>query len=142
MRSGFLLKGDGAHGACSVQEPMVEDGAFSVQEPMADTGVAPGAAAVNRRKLIPLWRRGRKVLVGPVAPLRQAVDEHPALRWDPRIAEACGKLGEVLADDSDGTSQVRFDSGYDIWMPTCLLYPFPAVRLEPLFEIEEDLSVF
>lgn len=64
---------------------------------------------------------GRRVLVNPLASLRQAVDEHSALKWDDRMENLAGTVGIVKTDDpSDGTTHVRFPPpvGVVAWLPT------------------------
>lgn len=67
---------------------------------------------------------GRAVKVAcSVEELKQAVEASKSLKWMPRLAEACGKEGVVVRDDSDGTSQVRFEKpiGFTAWLPiSCL----------------------
>lgn len=56
--------------------------------------------------------------------LKRAMEEHAALKWDDRLADACGRVGGVITDDdSDGTSQVKFSPplGFKAWLPTNML---------------------
>lgn len=56
--------------------------------------------------------------------LKLAMEAHPALKWDERMLDVCGVVGGVLVDDdSDGTSQVKFDGalGFKAWLPTNML---------------------
>ncbi|CAJ1442765.1 unnamed protein product [Effrenium voratum] len=66
----------------------------------------------------------RSVRVAKLEELKPAVEAHSALKWDDRLADACGCEGIVLKDDeSDGTAQVRFPPplGFKAWLPTSML---------------------
>jgi len=66
----------------------------------------------------------RTVRVAKLEELKPAVEAHSALKWDDRLADACGCEGIVLRDDeSDGTAQVRFPPplGFKAWLPTSML---------------------
>lgn len=66
----------------------------------------------------------RPVRAPDVATLERAVEEHPALEWDPRMGDLAGADGLVNKDDTDGTSQVHFPSvGMMAWLPTSALIP-------------------
>lgn len=67
----------------------------------------------------------REVQVAPLEELKPAVEAHPALKWDTRLAGICGQRGRVLKDDpSDGTSQVNFPPPMNAraWLPTSALH--------------------
>jgi len=67
---------------------------------------------------------GRRVRAPDAAALRRAVDDHPALEWDARMASLAGVDGIVKTDDpSDGTSNVLFPPPIDLcaWLPTSAL---------------------
>lgn len=54
--------------------------------------------------------------------LKEAVDNHKALKWDDRMEKMVGKRGKVVQDDADGTSNVRFQElGIVAWLPTDVL---------------------
>lgn len=67
---------------------------------------------------------GRMVKVAAVEELKPAIDTHSALKWFPKLADACGQIGVVLEDDkADGTSKVQFPQPINIiaWLPTSTL---------------------
>lgn len=88
----------------------------------------------------------RAVRVAPFNELRPAVEGHPALKWDDRLAEVCGHEGVVLRDDeSDGTSQVRFPPplGFKAWLPTNMLIDIGekrVVRIAPVDELRQAVE--
>jgi len=67
---------------------------------------------------------GRRVCVADIATLRRAVDQHPVLKWDDRMATLANAEGIVKQEDtSDGTMNVRFAPPLGIlaWLPTSVL---------------------
>lgn len=82
----------------------------------------------------------RAVRVAPFTELRPAVEAHPALKWDDRLADVCGQEGMVLRDDeTDGTSQVKFPPplGFKAWLPTSVLIDIEPKRLVRVAPVEE-----
>jgi len=69
----------------------------------------------------------RKVQVAPRDELFKAIEEHAALKWDERHTDVCDKIGIVLKEDVDGTSQVKFAPplGITAWLPTSVLTEVP-----------------
>lgn len=68
--------------------------------------------------------RRRAKVTCDIDELKLAMEAHTALKWDDRLKDACGKIGGVITDDeSDNTSQVKFDAplGFKAWLPTSLL---------------------
>jgi len=65
----------------------------------------------------------RRVRVADLSTLRRAVNENPALEWDPRLSQLAGVDAMVTEDDpSDGTSQVSCASAsMTAWLPTSAL---------------------
>mmetsp|Transcript_95634 Transcript_95634/g.270634 ORF Transcript_95634/g.270634 Transcript_95634/m.270634 type:complete len:487 (-) Transcript_95634:74-1534(-) len=65
----------------------------------------------------------RRATVPSLAILKEAVENHPALKWDDRMLDLPGDQGIVVTEDpSDGTSNVRFDKkGIAAWLPTAIL---------------------
>jgi len=97
----------------------------------------------------------REVQVASIAELRPAVEQHPALKWDDRLAGICGQRGRVLQDDpADGTSQVRFPppTSATAWLPTSALHSVdgeengpvvlvaPEEQLRPAVEAHDALN--
>lgn len=99
------------------------------------------AMAESQGLISPATAERRSVKVAPFQELRPAVESHPALKWDDRLADVCGQEGMVLRDDdSDGTSQVKFPPplGFKAWLPTCVLIdidPKRTVRVAPVEEL-------
>merc|ERR1712032_1528712 len=75
---------------------------------------------MGEQGLVPKFR---EVMAPSLEKLRSAVQANPALKWDKSMAVICGARGSVMKDDTDGTSQVSFDSpvGMTVWVPTCCL---------------------
>mmetsp|Transcript_79754 Transcript_79754/g.247348 ORF Transcript_79754/g.247348 Transcript_79754/m.247348 type:complete len:605 (+) Transcript_79754:85-1899(+) len=71
---------------------------------------------------------GRLVRTATLEVLRRAVEAHPALRWEEKLAEAGDKQGTVVQDDpADGTSKVKFGppAHFQAWLPTNTLADVP-----------------
>lgn len=82
----------------------------------------------------------RAVRIAPFGELRPAVEAHPALKWDDRLADVCGQEGMVMRDDeSDGTSQVKFPPplGFKAWLPTCVLIDVEPKRMVRVAPVED-----
>ncbi|CAE7336489.1 unnamed protein product [Symbiodinium natans] len=66
----------------------------------------------------------RTVMVAKLEELKPAVEAHSALKWDDRLADACGCEGIVLQDleQVDGAAQVEFPPlNIKAWLPTSML---------------------
>eukprot|EP00747_Dinoflagellata_sp_TGD_P107091 gnl/TRDRNA2_/TRDRNA2_170022_c0_seq1.p1 gnl/TRDRNA2_/TRDRNA2_170022_c0~~gnl/TRDRNA2_/TRDRNA2_170022_c0_seq1.p1 ORF type:complete len:637 (+),score=142.98 gnl/TRDRNA2_/TRDRNA2_170022_c0_seq1:126-1913(+) len=95
----------------------------------------PHLREMARARGINVDRVTRPVQVQPVEPLRKALEAHPALKWDDRMAEMAGQAAFVLNDDeSDGTSRVRFPPPLDhtVWLPTSTLIDLTGRSVEVL----------
>lgn len=98
------------------------------------------AMAESQGLIGPTPAEKRAVRVAPFGELRPAVEAHPALKWDDRLADVCGQEGVVLRDDeSDGTSQVKFPSplGFKAWLPTSVLIDMEPKRLVRVAPVDE-----
>jgi len=97
------------------------EGAFDMQQVMSNPAMLQqmlGAMGGGP----PVADDGRKVQAADIATLKDAVEQHPALKWDDRMKDIAGQEGIVKQDDTDGTSQVRFPSlGIAAWLPTDVL---------------------
>lgn len=71
----------------------------------------------------PAVEDGRKVKASSVEALKEAVEAHPALKWDERIANVAHQEGNVMQEDtSDSTMQVKFPAAAaQMWLPTSVL---------------------
>lgn len=98
---------------------------------MALMGGASASSAASRGK------DGRRVRAPDITGLKTAVDEHPDLEWDARMATLAGVEGVVITDDpADGTSNVSFQPpvAMEVWLPTVCLSPVDeptSVELRP-----------
>jgi serine/threonine protein phosphatase PrpC len=63
----------------------------------------------------------RQVVISPLSLVREAVEAHPGLTWDPQYEKCSGKRGKVIYDDEDGTSKVNVDGILTGWFPTSVL---------------------
>eukprot|EP00928_Gymnodinium_smaydae_P099619 TRINITY_DN955_c1_g1_i1.p1 TRINITY_DN955_c1_g1~~TRINITY_DN955_c1_g1_i1.p1 ORF type:complete len:638 (-),score=107.30 TRINITY_DN955_c1_g1_i1:56-1969(-) len=72
--------------------------------------------------LIPM-PEGQLVKVGPFKKVRAAVRNHPSLRWNPKLRQACDQLGRVVEmDPDDETAKVEIPQiGVTAWFPTSVL---------------------
>lgn len=118
----------------------------------------PDLANMNRTELMSLIQRrpdframaqqngwipndlpGRFVRVAVLAELRAAFKTTPALKWNTRLEEACGKEGVVMdEDEEDGTSQVELRScGFTAWLPSKAIADIvKTMRLAPIEELK------
>merc|ERR1712061_621969 len=63
----------------------------------------------------------RRVRVAPMEEFKAAVDKHPDLEWNDKVAAASEQEGTVLTtDSSNDNSQVKFDDA-TWWVPTEVL---------------------
>jgi len=82
------------------------------------------------------------VIVGQEDELKEAVNQHDALKWDDRLADSCGRIGYVIRDDpSDATMQVRFPTplGFKAWLPAGMLFQVAGVQLAELDVIKQAM---
>ena len=73
---------------------------------------------------MPVVRVGRMVCVAPVEVLRPAIEAHPAIEWEDRMEQMCGKVCTVLeVDDHDDTAEVFFREPLNCsaWFPLSTL---------------------
>eukprot|EP01062_Namystynia_karyoxenos_P056277 TRINITY_DN47241_c0_g1_i1.p1 TRINITY_DN47241_c0_g1~~TRINITY_DN47241_c0_g1_i1.p1 ORF type:complete len:861 (+),score=275.14 TRINITY_DN47241_c0_g1_i1:116-2584(+) len=90
---------------------------------------------------VPMPGRARaRVRVAPLEMLKAAIELHPALKWDDRLAFCCGTIGAVIRmDPSDGTARVLFPAaGYSAWLPVRMLTPLSEERRPVLVAAEPD----
>jgi len=102
---------------CSVIKDDPKDGTSEVQ--FSD------AALKGTKAWLPtsLLRTRQVLLSATEEEVKTALDGHPALKWDERLAKVCGEQGDLIEeDDKDGTSRVRFlNTSMIAWLPTGLL---------------------
>jgi len=87
-------------------------------------GLMGGGGTGGSAPSVPSWMEGRRVIAPDTTLLKRAVDDHPVLEWDSRMAGLAGYEGVVKTDDtSDGTSNVCFPPplGIVAWLPTHIL---------------------
>jgi len=75
--------------------------------------------------------------------LKAAIDTHQALKWDDRLADACGTIGVIIREDpSDSTSQVRFPPplGFKAWLPVSMLVPVRKVKVASQAELQKAVE--
>jgi len=98
---------------------------------LAPPGAGGGGGIVGLPKAA--TTNGRRVRVADLVTLRGAVNESQVLKWDARMSQLAGEMGQVQEDDpSDGTSHVFCEAAnMTAWLPTATLSDYSEVSAKP-----------
>merc|ERR1712151_1250333 len=111
-----------------------EDRQLNSMLAMLQSGIPPQA----RQMILSQANKGpapkpKKVRAKDLDTLKSAMEAHPKLEWDERLAKIADQVGNKLRDDpSDDTSQVTFEQeGFTCWLPTDTLIDEEDTTPEP-----------